>query len=118
MFGAWVWVLDEKPPITTYTILEIARMVEPFKNRTGFRTERVSVGGNLKKVQDFRRVVGLLCDSPLVSDPVEFYRAFEEVHPFLDGNGRTGAILYNKMLGKLKTPIETPDVNNPEFWTK
>ena len=117
MFGAWIWVLEENPPINTKTILEIGRMVDPFQNRSGFRTVRVSVGGSLKKVQDFQSAIGVLCDSPLVSDPVEFYRHFEDIHPFVDGNGRTGAILYNKMLGRLESPTETPDVNDPEFWS-
>ena len=116
MFGAWLWVLEVNPHINTATILEIGRMVDPFQNRHGFRTVRVSIGGRIKQVQDFKRVIGMLCDSPIVSDPVEFYRQFESIHPFVDGNGRTGAILYNKMLGKLESPIECPDVGNPGFW--
>ncbi len=118
MFEAWMWVMEETPAINRSTVLEIARMVEPGKNRHGFRTVRVTVGDHLKKVQDFNRAIGILCDSPLVLEPVEWYREFENIHPFLDGNGRTGAIIYNYMMGTMTMPIETPDVGHPEFWDK
>lgn len=35
--------------------------------------------------------------------PVEFYHEFERIHPFADGNGRVGAILFNIMTGNFWT---------------
>lgn len=41
----------------------------------------------------------------------EFYYQFENIHPFVDGNGRTGKILYNYLLGSLNNPVMPPN-----FW--
>lgn len=41
----------------------------------------------------------------------EFYFQFEEIHPFVDGNGRSGKILYNYLNGTLESPIMPPS-----FW--
>lgn len=39
----------------------------------------------------------------------DWYLAYEAVHPFADGNGRTGKILFNWLLGSLDDPILVDD---------
>jgi len=41
----------------------------------------------------------------------QFYYEYENIHPFVDGNGRSGKILYNYLLGTLDNP-QMP----PNFW--
>src|SRR5271157_293690 len=108
MFDAWMWVIGTKPAVSVQTILKIGAMVEPQLNKHGFRTVPVRIVHDIRKVVDFERVLTTLCESPLTSDASEFFREFEMVHPFVDGNGRTGAILYNSMLGRLDFPNATP----------
>jgi len=38
----------------------------------------------------------------------EFYFAFEEIHPWPDGNGRVGSILFNLLNGTISNPIHPP----------
>lgn len=120
MYDAWMWAMACGPmiPMNVSTIIEIGRRVFPGGNSNGFRRDRVMIGGKIKKVIDFDRVLTELCTSPLVKKPAEFYRAFEEVHPFIDGNGRVGAILYNALIRTLDNPIACPDVFDSGFWKR
>lgn len=61
---------------------------------------------------DKTRPVSVIGYHPLAKDAIDqFYYEFENIHPFRDGNGRTGKILYNYLKGTLNNP-EMP----PNFW--
>lgn len=40
----------------------------------------------------------------------QWYKEFEEIHPFVDGNGRVGSILWNLHRGTLDKPEAPPDL--------
>ncbi len=41
--------------------------------------------------------------------PEEAYKEFELIHPFQDGNGRVGKIVYNWLKGTLDNPVMPPN---------
>jgi len=41
-------------------------------------------------------------------EPLEAYKEFEYIHPFADGNGRTGKIILNWLSDTLRTPFFPP----------
>lgn len=58
------------------------------------------------------RLFGFLTDPLAEVDPGDFYRQFQGVHPLLDGNGRTGSVIFNWLRQSLANPIAPPD-----FWS-
>ena len=40
--------------------------------------------------------------------PEEAYKEFQIIHPFEDGNGRVGKIIYNKLKNSLDNPTFPP----------
>lgn len=40
--------------------------------------------------------------------PADFYQEFERIHPYQDGNGRVGSLLYNILIGTIHNPIHPP----------
>lgn len=113
MLSAWNYAQDqpEKLPAEGH-VLALGALVEPQRNSDGFRRCGVRVGWDVKpdwrmvpqQIHDLMRLVGDV-------EPAEFFRLFEEVHPFVDGNGRTGAILFNWIQGTLDHPTWPPN-----FW--
>lgn len=107
-------------------------LVEPKKNKNGFRTIPIYVGNGFELIETapWERVPDLLTllllsyygndlvpfhpESKTVED--EFYYEYENIHPFVDGNGRTGKIIYNYLKRTLDKPIMPPNffgISNP-----
>lgn len=110
MLNAWAYALrqgDRRPDLND--ALTIARMVEPEKNADGIRTCGVRVGRNACPQPELvpRMMEGLFDHGGGLS-PIEFYKAYELCHPFVDGNGRSGKVLLNWLNGTLLDPIFPP----------
>lgn len=91
---------------TVTNVLELGKLIEPSDNARGFRQCGVRIGSDVKiNWEDIPRQVVNLCESAHLLSPNEFFKEYEEIHPFVDGNGRTGAILFNWMNDTLYKPV-------------
>ena len=114
---AFEFILQKKPEITRETILKLhAILLSNIDTRAGYyRTHNVRVfGANFETspaeyvkadtdiiLKWFRKAKRSL--HPLIL-AAAFHHKFEKVHPFYDGNGRTGRMLLNLILIKNKLP--------------
>ncbi len=109
-------LLNSKQEITDKLIISIhKRLLENIDPRTGYRTEDVRVIKSNFKATPAPYVkidINLLLKwydenknkfHPLVLASA-FHHKFEKIHPFMDGNGRTGRMLMNYILIKNKYP--------------
>lgn len=118
MIEAWMDALNAQHNgelLSREHILRWGASIEPDKNASGFRVIPIFVGGYEKmKWPLLDRAIENLCQEIDVFDfdALRAYREFEEIHPFEDGNGRTGKIILNWVNGTLLDPIFPPD----DFW--
>ena len=112
MLNAWCYALEESERGVrpgSEDAWKLGTLVEPHVNERGWRRVGVIVGG--RRCPPFEQVPDLirkLFDRRDTLTPLEFYKAYEEVHPFGDGNGRSGKILLNWIAGTLLAPIFPP----------
>lgn len=99
--------------ITLREIREIQSLVEPSKS--GFRVIPVEISGADVKAADAYDIMPSLqslldeyydgieeCgEYDIIKRIAEFHIKFERIHPFLDGNGRTGRLIMNVQLRRL-----------------
>lgn len=117
---AWRFAMTAEKMTVPY-ILEIQRLllhrISP--DLVGFRTYPVRIGWQVKgfeSIETFERQLQMICDA--MNDPLDkmskegreeiaknAHVAYEAVHAFGDGNGRSGRIIYNWHRLQLGLPI-------------
>ncbi len=105
------YILKEKPPLTKESIIQIhSLLMKKIDSRIGgFRTQNVRVIGATFEASpveyvaiDMKLLLQWLSKNkghlhPIVLAAI-FHQKFERIHPFFDGNGRTGRMLSNSIL--------------------
>lgn len=113
----WSLELGRKPD-ETYLMM-LANAIEPVKNRwageeNNYRRVTVSfANGNLAidpyTVPFAMGSLMLHGDLLMKENPEGWVHEFLRIHPFLDGNGRVAAIVWNWLNGTLKNPVVYPE---------
>ena len=113
MVRAWLEATKDyglTKPMSIALVESWGQAVEPHENKHGFRHTAVRVGARLcPDWQDLPRLLAQWVEHLPRITPEEAYRAFEEIHPFRDGNGRTGKIILNYLKGTLDHPVMPPN---------
>lgn len=107
----YIWFI--KLPLDVEFIQTLGRLVEPVKNANGFRTQAVYFNDITEQALSpdlIHQAINSLVRHGQNLTAEEGYYEFEKIHPFIDGNGRVGAILYNIFRGTLDNPVHPPDM--------
>lgn len=117
MLDAWSYMIytgRHARTLLTEDVVALGTRVERYKNRRGLRTCEVRVGNSIPpRAVDVPNLLADLLARQAELAPLDFYRQFELIHPFEDGNGRVGKVLLNWKNGTLlNDPIFPPG----DFW--
>lgn len=122
MLDAWSYAIQEsnrgnklvRPMQPVFVdIIRIGKRIEREKNDGGLRRVGVRVGTRIcPHPSEVEPRLKRLFEHGSQLAPLEFYRELLEIHPFVDGNGRTGKVVLNWLNGTLHSPIFPPS----DFW--
>jgi hypothetical protein len=86
--------------LTEPLVLEVAAMVEP-RNAGGYRRVPVTFDQGVPAIaaELVPRQMERLIENAGSLHEIEFCKAFLDIHPFEDGNGRVASLIYNWMRG-------------------
>lgn len=106
-YRAWKWLTEQDSLFTLERIetlhwLITERLMVPGE-RGRIRNEDVMIGGKLAMSPGFIHHALLQWIEAFPDEtPKDSHVRFEKIHPFIDGNGRTGRMIYYWQLWKLK----------------
>jgi hypothetical protein len=112
MQAAWIAAVDGEQTVTINVIKGLGNLIDPVANPGGrFRSGPAVFlnGGSAAKAADIEYYLVSLMRFIDTMTPAEFYRELMWIHPFKDGNGRMGALVYNMLNGTIDNPIDPPE---------
>lgn len=113
-YGFATGIAEMDRPIQMWEIIGLGMLVDPIANPGGrFRSGPavfLNGGGSVTAhliEETLQELLEYHTDVPFL--PGDFYKELMYIHPFKDGNGRVGALVYNILNGTLDNPVTPPE---------